>query len=106
MRIIFIVFVACLLSGCAIVTTDRITTSDTQGRFHEGMSFNEVKDIVGRPPSSMSDIYKSETLDGHVYVTWEINGRVANSDPNGYAMYRIYEFKFKDDKLASWSWRK
>ena len=106
MRKLVVVIGLFLLSGCAIVTTDRITAVDNQGKFHEGMSFNEIQSIVGRPPSSMSDIYKSETNDGHVYVTWEIDGRVANSDPSGYALYRIYEFKFKDNKLASWSWRK
>lgn len=106
MRTFLTILVALMLSGCATVTADKITTVDNQGGFHEGMSFSEIQDIVGRPPSSMSDIYKSETVDSHVNVTWEINGRVANSDPNGYALYRIYEFKFKDNKLVSWSWRK
>lgn len=103
---VIVVMVLLLLSSCALATTDRITTIDNKEGLHQGMSFEEIKTIVGRPPSSMSDNYKTEMIDGHVYATWEISGKVADSDPNGYALYRIYEFKFKDDKLVSWSWRK
>jgi len=89
-----------LLSGCALVAPTRITNADKRGEFHEGMTFSEVEKIAGRGVSSYDDGYSEEVIGGSVYKTWRIHGKFVtaiNTD-------RIYEFKFKDDKLVSWSW--
>ena len=88
------------LSGCALVAPTRITDADKRGEFHEGMSFAEVERIAGRGVSSYDDYYSEETVGGSVYKTWRIHGKYDIPTTPG----RIYEFKFKDDKLISWSW--
>jgi hypothetical protein len=89
-----------LISGCALVAVNRVTSADKRGEFHEGMTFSEVEKIAGRGVSSFDDGYSEEVVGGSVYKTWSIHGKAVtpiNTD-------RIYEFKFKDDKLVSWSW--
>ncbi len=93
-----------MLSGCATITADRMTTADNQGQFKEGMSFSEVVAIVGRQPSGFSDIFTTENSGGSVYKEWAVNAR---SDVVGAPNFmRYYVFRFKDDKLVSWSWHK
>ncbi len=105
MKKILMVLLACVvLSGCATVTADKMTAADTQGKLHAGMDFNEVAAIVGRQPSGFSDILTVENSNGSVNKEWAVNGRsdVACA-PN---FMRYYVFKFKDDKLVSWTWHK
>lgn len=90
------------LSGCALVAPTRITDADKRGEFHEGMLFSEVERIAGRGVSSYDDYYSEETRGGSVYKTWRIHGKSVTPINT----VRIYEFKFKDDKLVSWSWDK
>lgn len=92
------------LSGCATVTADRITAADQQGQLHAGMDFQEIAAIVGRQPSSLSDVYE-ETHEGDAtLIKWVVNGKC---DAQGaLPLYRFYELKFKNNKLISWSWHK
>lgn len=101
-RFIFVIMI-CLLTGCAVVTTDRITTADSQGKFHVGMTYDEVVSIVGRGPIS-SDIYKETVTTGVLKRFWKVYGKCDSWDPVG--MYRFYTFEFVNDKLTSWSWNK
>jgi len=91
-----------LISGCALVAPTRITDADKRGEFHEGMSLGEVKKIAGRGVSSYDDYYSEEKIGGSIYKTWRIHGKSVTPINT----IRIYEFKFKDDKLVSWSWDK
>jgi hypothetical protein len=102
MKKLVLVLVVLLISGCALVAPTRITDADKRGEFHEGMSFSEVARIAGRGVSSYDDYYSEEVVGGNVYKTWRIHGKSVTPINT----IRIYEFKFKDDKLVSWSWDK
>jgi hypothetical protein len=103
MRKLLLVLVVLLISGCAMVQADRIKTADEQGKFYAGMPFNEVVNIVGHQPGAAADIYKVTNENGAVYKEWQVGGK----SYTGFGeLYRYYEFKFKDDKLVSWSWHK
>lgn len=103
MKKLVFVFVLLLLSGCAVVTSDRITTADSEGKFRVGMTYDEVVSIVGRGPTS-SDIYKETMTAGVLNRSWKVNGKCDGWDPVG--MYRFYSFEFVNDKLTTWSWSK
>lgn len=89
-----------LISGCALVAPNRVTSADKRGEFYEGMDFSEVVKIAGRGVSSFDDGYNEEIVGGSVYKIWRIHGKYVTPINT----IRIYEFKFKDDKLVSWSW--
>jgi len=101
-KIILIFLTIILTSGCALVAPTRITDADRRGEFYEGMSFSEVEKIAGRGVSSYDDYYSEEVVGGSVYKTWRIHGKSVTPINTT----RIYEFKFKDDKLVSWLWDK
>jgi len=92
-----------LISGCATVRANRIKTADEEGKFYVGMSFNDVVAIVGHQPGTAADIYKVTNENGSIYKEWQVDGKCY---AGFYELYRYYEFKFKDDKLVSWSWHK
>lgn len=102
MKKLILVLAVLLVSGCALVGPTRITDADKLGEFHEGMQFSEVESIAGRGVSSYDDYYSEEVIGGSVYKTWRIHGKFVTPINTT----RIYEFKFKDDKLVSWSWDK
>ena len=102
MKKLLLVLVVLLISGCALVAPNRVTSADKRGEFHEGMDFTEVMKIAGRGVSSYDDYYREEIVGGSVYKTWSIHGKAVSPINT----IRIYEFKFKDDKLVSWSWDK
>ena len=99
-KIITLLALAVLGSGCALVAPNRVTSADKRGEFHEGMDFSEVMKIAGRGVSNHDDGYSEEVVGGSVYKTWRIHGKFVTPVNT----VRIYEFKFKDDKLVSWSW--
>lgn len=102
MKIIEILLLLVLFSGCALVAPTKIADADKRGELHEGMSFSEVVSIAGRGVSSYDDGYSEEVVGGSVYKIWRIHGKAVSPINT----IRIYEFKFKDDKLVSWSWDK
>lgn len=99
-KIITLLALALALSGCATIAPNRITAADKRGELHEGMNFSEVVAIAGRSVSFFEDEYKEEVIGGNIYKSWSVRGKYPALFDKG----RVYEFKFKDDKLVSWSW--
>jgi hypothetical protein len=97
-----LVLVVLLISGCAMVEADRVTTADSHGKFYVGMPLDDVISIVGRQPGAMRDVYRVTTLADGVHKTWKISG----SGKGVGNIFRFYEFNFLNDKLVSWSWQK
>jgi len=102
MRVILLIILCFELCGCAMVEGNRMTQADNQKKFYVGMPISEVIHIVGREPNSFNDVYKTENTSDGVYKTWVVNGAGADSPV---PVCRIYNFKFKDDKLISWGWK-
>jgi hypothetical protein len=99
-NLVLISLMMTLVSGCAMVEANRVSTADMQGKFHVGMSLEEVVSIVGRQPGAMRDVYTVTTLADGVHKTWKISGTGAKAGN----IFRFYEFNFVNDKLVSWSW--
>ena len=97
-----IVLVLCLgLCGCATMFEDiKISQAEQQGKFYIGMPTSEVATIIGRQPNNIIDAFKTENTSDGIYKIWVVNGGGMGGN-----FVRTYTFKFKDDKLVSWSWQ-
>jgi hypothetical protein len=99
MKSIFILLLCLGLCGCASMFPDiRVTQAENQGRIYTGMSFEQVKQIVGREPECIAtDICRNEHDTNGNYFIWILNGRSGSLN-----LARTYTFRFKDNKLESW----
>jgi len=102
MKMKFILLLLCVsLSGCATMFEDvRIAQAERQEKFYIGMTINEVIQIIGRQPNSISDGWRTENTSDGVHKVWIVNGGGMGGN-----FIRTYTFRFKDEKLASWGWQ-
>ncbi len=82
-RLITVLFVlsASLAIGCSGMFPDQsLAKAETEGRLTIGMPMSEVVQIVGRQPSTFSDVYTTSRTASGTRTVWIPGGRGTNSN--------------------------